>query len=246
MMRGKISKRLEAVMSLVSAGNVLADIGTDHGYVPITLVEQGRIPRAIAMDINRGPLERAKENIAAGGMDAYIETRLSDGVAALRPGEADTILLAGMGGGLMIHILKEGREVCMSAKELVLQPQSELSVLRHFLAESGYLTEQEDMVEEDGKYYPMMRVRYASKEGRMEPELFALYGRGLLTGRHPVLYAFLRRENEIYRELFKNLEKRPQTEAILQRRQEVEAALEKNREALDYYEKEKGIWEKEW
>ena len=101
----KISERLCTAASLVSEGNRLADVGTDHGYVPIYLLQQKRIPSAVAMDINRGPLERAKEHIRLYQLDEYIQTRLSDGVEALLPGEADTILIAGMGGGLVIHIM---------------------------------------------------------------------------------------------------------------------------------------------
>lgn len=156
----KISERLTVAASLVSRGNVLADVGTDHGYVPIYLVEKKVIPRAIAMDINRGPLERAKEHIAQYGMGEYIQTRLSDGVSALSLGEADTILIAGMGGGLVMHILEDGAVVCQSARELVLQPQSELERVRRYLHENGYVTDVEEMVEEEGKYYPMMRVHF--------------------------------------------------------------------------------------
>ena len=124
----KLSERLATAASLVSEGNKLADVGTDHGYVPICLVLEKKIPGAVAMDINRGPLVRAREHIRQYGLETYIQTRLSDGVAALAPGEADSILAAGMGGGLVMHILSEGQEVCRKAKELILQPQSELIV----------------------------------------------------------------------------------------------------------------------
>ena len=93
---------MKAVASMVTAGNVLADVGTDHGYVPIALVQRKKIPRAIAMDINKGPLQRACEHIAEFRLEDYIETRLSDGVAKLEVGEVDTILVAGMGGELAL------------------------------------------------------------------------------------------------------------------------------------------------
>ncbi|MBR5315862.1 MAG: SAM-dependent methyltransferase, partial [Firmicutes bacterium] len=128
----KLSKRMKAVASMVTPGNVLADVGTDHGYVPISLVQRKRIPRAIAMDINKGPLQRACEHIAEFQLEECIETRLSDGVKKLEVGEVDSILIAGMGGELVIHILTDGMEVCRSAKELILQPQSELEKVRQF------------------------------------------------------------------------------------------------------------------
>ena len=105
----KISDRLKTAASLIREGAVLADVGTDHGYVPIYLLEQKKIKSAIAMDINKGPLERAREHIHLYGMDAYIQTRLSDGVAALEKGEADSILIAGMGGGLVMHLRRRKR-----------------------------------------------------------------------------------------------------------------------------------------
>lgn len=146
----KISERLRTAAGLIGEGERLADVGTDHGYVPIYLVERKHIPSAIAMDIRTGPLERAREHIRMYGMEDYIQTRLSDGVAALKPGEADTILIAGMGGGLVKHILESGRVICEQAHGLVLQPQSELPKVRRFLMENGYVTEREEMVMEDG------------------------------------------------------------------------------------------------
>lgn len=232
----KISKRLTMAASLISDGKVLADVGTDHGYVPIYLVEQGKIHRAIAMDINRGPLERAREHIVQYGMEQYIETRLSDGVKALGMGEADAILVAGMGGGLVIHILTEGRAICRTAGELILQPQSELERVRRFLTEEGYVTDSEEMVEEDGKYYPMMRVHYAPLQQKEEQkQIFFIYGRSLLENKHPVLLEFLKKEQNIYQGILENLKKQPQTEQIVSRIQEIESALEQNKEALHYY-----------
>ena len=94
----KLSKRLQTVAHQVKCGGVAADIGCDHGFTSIYLIEQGLAKHVIAMDINEGPLERAKEHIREYGMEADIETRLSDGTAKLAPGEADTLLISGMGG----------------------------------------------------------------------------------------------------------------------------------------------------
>lgn len=237
----KISNRLKAVASLISEGNVLADVGTDHGYVPIYLMQQGKIPRAIAMDINKGPLERAREHIMLFGMGDYIETRLSDGLAALKEGEAESVLIAGMGGGLVIHILEAGSGIAKKAKELVLQPQSELERVRRFLEENGYVTEAEDMVFEDGKYYPMMRVCYApeklSQERGEKLQSDYIYGAGLLAQRHPVLLEYLKKEKTTYHGIYENLKKQPPSEHIRMRRKEIEAAISQNEKALSYYDK---------
>lgn len=120
--------------SMVTTGGILADIGTDHAYVPIALVQRQKIKGAIAMDINEGPLARAQEHIRAARLEEYIQTRLSDGAEALLPNEADSILIAGMGGELILHILTEGESVCSTAKELILQPQSEIHKVREYLA----------------------------------------------------------------------------------------------------------------
>ena len=149
---------MKAVASMVTPGSVLADVGTDHGYVPISLVQHKKIPKAIAMDVNVGPLQRAREHIAEFQLEEFIETRLSDGVKELEVGEVDSILIAGMGGELVIRILTDGMEVCRNAKELILQPQSDLEKVRQFLREKKYKIVDEDMVIEDGKYYPMMKV----------------------------------------------------------------------------------------
>lgn len=234
----KISERLIMAASLVSDGNILADVGTDHGYVPIYLLEHKRIPRAIAMDINRGPLERANEHISMYGMNNYIETRLSDGVQALAVGEADSILIAGMGGGLVIHILTDGAKVCMAAKELILQPQSELARVRKFLAENGYVIMQEEMVKEDGKYYPMMRVSYQPYQKKAfdeNEEVFDSYGELLLKRKHPVLLDYLKKEQKVQENILKQLRAQPETEQIRQRIGEVENICRLNSEGLAYY-----------
>lgn len=126
----QISRRLKAVAGFVGKGCVLADVGCDHGYIPIYLLQKEQIPKAIAMDVNEGPLLRAKAHIREWGLENYIETRLSDGVQALKRGEVQSVVIAGMGGPLMEKILLEGREVLLEISELILQPQSEIAHFR--------------------------------------------------------------------------------------------------------------------
>ena len=119
----QLSLRLSAIAGLVTRGNRLVDVGCDHGYLPVSLYLDGKIPGAIAMDVRKGPLSRAQEHISQYGLDAYIETRLSDGLEALKPGEGDTLVIAGMGGPLMERILTDGAEVRESFREMILQRQ---------------------------------------------------------------------------------------------------------------------------
>ena len=104
----QLSKRLSAVAEFVTPGGCLVDVGTDHGYVPIALLEQKKISSAIAMDVNRGPLERAREHIAQYNMGDYIETRLSDGIHALQAGEGDSLLIAGSRGRSLLRNFLSG------------------------------------------------------------------------------------------------------------------------------------------
>jgi len=173
---------------MVTRGYRLADIGTDHGFVPIWLVRNGVIPSAIAMDVNRGPLERAREHIAQAGLEGYIRTRLSDGLAGLRKGEADSILIAGMGGALTQRILEKDPPQSLGAAELILQPQSEISKVREYLCRSGWKIDAEDMVLEDGKYYPMMHC--VRGEMTLTPEE-SEFGPCLIASGHPVLRKYL-------------------------------------------------------
>ena len=189
----QLSQRLSSVASMVTAGNCLADVGTDHGYVPIYLYERNIIPRAIAMDVNKGPLERAALHIAESGMKEAIETRLSDGLTALKPGEADSVVIAGMGGPLIIRILSAHPEITESLKELILQPQSEISEVRIWLYEQGYEIVEEHMVFEDGKYYPMFKA-VKNPEAEKLTNLEYKYGKISVLGEPEVLRAYLVRE----------------------------------------------------
>ncbi len=210
---------------MVTSGLCLADIGTDHGYIPIELVRSGRVPRAIAMDVNRGPLLRAREHIARYGLEDRIETRLSDGLSALAPGEAESIVIAGMGGPLTIRILEEGPKVLADCRELILQPQSEIRQVREYLEQKGYAILEEDMILEEGKFYPMMRaVKSAGGQKKMSgPEL--CYGPVLLEKKHPVLREYLDQEERLKLRVLEALEGK-KTEAAANRRLELAGELE--------------------
>ena len=240
----ELSKRLQAVASLVSDGYRLADIGTDHAFIPISLTESGRIPGAVAMDVNRGPLLRAQANIREHGQEKRIGIRISDGFAALKQGEVDSAVIAGMGGPLMIRILKDGESVVRSLKECILQPQSEIEKVRAFLLEEGFFFLEEDMVEEEGKYYPMMKVRPPSdigktgkKKERFEQEWSEVelrYGKLLLKEKHPVLRKYLQREIRIRLQILEGLEKASAEQAD-RRRKELEHELRIAEKGMEYY-----------
>lgn len=231
----KLSQRMEAVCKLLTGGNILADVGCDHGYVAIAMVEREICPSAIAMDIRPGPLAQAASNIADRGLTDKIETRLSDGVKALQPKEAQSIVIAGMGGDLVVHILSEGKEVCRKAKELILQPQSEIQKVRQYLWQENYEITKEDMVLEEGKYYPMMRVVPVSQKP-IKPKPYEMeYGAYLLSQKNPVLLQYLQKEQQTLCRIENNLKAQNQTEAISARLTQVRQKLNQNKEAQMIY-----------
>lgn len=229
----QISRRLQSVAAFVQEGKRLADVGCDHGYIPIYLLQKKKIEKAIAMDINQGPLMRAKEHIQEWGLENYIDTRLSDGVKALKPNEVQSVVIAGMGGPLMEKILTEGNEVLQTVTELILQPQSEIGHFRRFLIENGYEITHEEMILEDGKYYPIMRAVHGKAKEQTEAEY--LYGKKLLQNRNPVLKEFLDREQVNAEELLEKL-KNSQTPSAKARISELEKEWKDRKEALTYYE----------
>ena len=228
----ELSKRLFMTASMVERGSIVADVGCDHGYTAIYLVQNGICPRVLAMDVNEGPLARAREHIREAGLSAYIETRLSDGLSAMqwvkeetgpdggadhgRRPEADTLLMAGIGGRLAARILEDATQKLFRMRTVIVQPQSELWLVRRTFKRLGYRIAAEDMVKEDGKFYTALLARNTRMTGSGEegpaavydteapamPQDLSLseevwrdagerYGYPLIVSRHPVLLEYL-------------------------------------------------------
>ncbi len=223
-----ISKRLEQVAGLVTH-DVIADIGTDHGYVPIYLYKKGKIRKAYACDVRKGPLEKCRQNIKLHGAEGVIETRLGSGLMPLLPGEAETAIMAGMGGMLIVHILEDSPAVAESLQELVLSPQRDFGEVRKYLHKIGFAIREEHMLKEDGKPYVLMRCEKG--EEKYSREIEYLYGKLLLEKKEPVLKELLLHEEGKYSRLLESL-KQNQTENAQKRLPEVEEKLALMREAL--------------
>lgn len=202
----QLSKRLLAAAGMITKGNIVADIGCDHAYTSIYLCQAGIAPRVIAMDVNKGPLVGARAHVEEAGLAGQIDIRLSDGLQKLLPGEADSVLLCGMGGLLMIKILSDYPECTASLKELVLQPQSEVAEVRRFLHKQGYKITGEHMLKEEGKFYVMMRAVPCAEPQSYETECDYLYGKLLLDEKNKVLGEFLEREHRLRSEVLNALE----------------------------------------
>ena len=213
----------------------MVDVGCDHGYLPVYLVMNHRIPGAIAADVGKGPLERAREHICRYHMQNYIETRLCDGLSGISAGEGDTLVIAGMGGPLMEKILSDNPEVRDSFQELILQPQSDIPRFRHFLMSNGYRITEEKMILEDGKFYPMMKAIRDQKRNESWTPLEEMFGKYLLQEKNPVLQQFLQRELRIRQNILTKLQK-AETEETKKRRNEVEEEKQLILAALNIYE----------
>lgn len=151
----QLPKRLETIIERLPASGCLADIGCDHAYVAIEAVRRGKATRALACDVRKGPLQQAAEHIICAGLAGKIETRLSDGLEKVAPGEADTVVVAGMGGPLMERILQGRLE---DFRHFVLSPQSEIPHFRRFLLAEGMQIDEETMLIDEGKYYVILNV----------------------------------------------------------------------------------------
>lgn len=187
-----LSKRLARIASFVPPGSRIADVGTDHGYIPIYLVEKGIAPCAIAMDVRLGPLERAAKHVRRQGLKERITLRLSDGLDKLEPGEADTVIISGLGGPLMMEILRRGSRVAETIQSFVLSPQSDIPGVRVFLRENGYRIEREAFLKDEGKYYTVMLAVHG--ESGPADSIDDRYGGYLLRQGDPVLREYLNRE----------------------------------------------------
>lgn len=171
-----LGNRLSLCASMVRVGTALADVGTDHAYLPVWLAKQGLIRSAVAADIRPGPLERASANIARYGVEDLVSARLSDGLDRIKPNEAEDVVIAGMGGLMMVHILERAPWLKETGRRLILQPMTKAEKLRGFLVRQGFLIEREQAVEEEGHVYSVMRVFFCPQE-RQEGELFDYIGR---------------------------------------------------------------------
>jgi tRNA (adenine22-N1)-methyltransferase len=233
--RVSISARLTALAQMVTPGNRVCDVGCDHGLLAVYLVQRHISPYVIAMDVRKGPLGNAAKHVLLYDLSAYIETRLSDGLNSLRAGEAQTILCAGMGGRLMMRILRDGSQVIQSADELILQPQSEIPQFRRFLREEGYCIFRENMIEENGKYYFLMKVRRTGEPDLLPEPMIDSFGPCLLSERSPVLYRYLRERETKTRTLIRTLTE-VSTERGGERLHLLTQELSLIRQALSFYD----------
>ena len=184
-----ISKRLELVASFVPQGAILLDVGSDHAYLPIELIERGQIESAIAGEVVEGPYQSAVKNVEAHGLKEKIHVRLANGLAAFE--EADqvsVITIAGMGGRLIARILEEGLDKLADVERLILQPNNREDDLRIWLQDNGFQIVAESILEEAGKFYEILvveagQMKLSASDVRFGPFLSKEVSPGFVRGR---------------------------------------------------------------
>ena len=233
----RISDRLRIVAHMCDKGAVVADIGTDHGYLPIYLVQEGIAPSAIAMDLRKGPLEKAKKHICDNCLEDRIQTRLSDGLEKLSKNEADIITICGMGGRLIADIVTKGKDVITQNTILVVSPQSEVGEFRHFLVSQGFEIEDEQMLKEDGKYYFIIKCRKSEESVCSEfSETQYQYGWRLLDSKDKTLYEYLIKEKETNEGISNSIKKDESNPTVKLRLQQLSQKNNIIMKALSYYD----------
>ena len=219
---------MEAIVSMVTPGLKVADVGCDHAFIDIALVSGGTAPAALAMDINEGPLQRAGSNVSQAGLSDKITLRLSDGLDRYIKGEASSLIISGMGGPLMCDILdrylntvSEGKsekpfDNTCDFKEMILSPQSETDDFRAYISSVGLRIADERMVLDEGKFYTIIRaVPDGVRHELTEAEL--LFGPVLISRLDPVLKEYLEFRLKADDTVLCKLKSEAETDAIRER-----------------------------
>lgn len=181
-----LGSRLKTVADFVPPKSIIADIGTDHGYLPIELIKSGKCPKAIAGDVNEGPYLAAKRSVRDAGLLSKIDIRLGSGLSILQKNEVDIAIFCGMGGNLIRQLLTDEPDIVNSLKGLILQPQQGYSALRHYLYEINWHIADEAIAKEDGRIY---QIIYAVPGKADMPSKIEFEIGPILNSKRPPLFA---------------------------------------------------------
>jgi tRNA (adenine22-N1)-methyltransferase len=194
----QLSHRLATIAECVPKDSKVVDVGTDHAYIPIYLIKNNLIKTCIATDINSGPLQKAKLNMQLHRVE-NIELKLTNGLQGVKCKEADTIIIAGMGGYLMIDILKNSLELVQSAKRLILQPQQDIAQVRKFLHYIGFKIEDEVFIQDDEKYYTVIIAVLGNEKYNHEYDY--VYGKILIDKKTALFQHWMQQKQQKLKEI---------------------------------------------
>lgn len=197
----KLSTRLEFIVNHIDKVISLSDIGTDHGYVPLYALRKELCEKAIACDINKDPLDKARLNALLEGMGDELEFRLGSGLQPIKAGEVQAVIIAGMGGILIKEILEKDKAKVDNLDYLILQPAQNPELLREYLYTNDYEIITEDLCVDDGKYYELFKVRRKEGENTGLDNIYYEVSPKLLMGRHPLMKEYLESKVENYNKI---------------------------------------------
>lgn len=198
----QLSNRLNTIAKCVPKGSRVIDVGTDHAYIPIYLMKNKIASACIATDIHKGPLEKAKLNMKAHGID-NIRLKLTNGLEGIGEDEGDIIIIAGMGGCLIIDILKNNLPLAKHVQKLILQPQQDISRVRRFLHETGFKIEDEEIVEDAEKYYTTIIASVGNE--KYEKDYEYQYGKLLIDKKSNVFKIYMNKKQEKLAEIYNSI-----------------------------------------
>ena len=198
--------RLKLIADKVPKCGVFADIGTDHAYLPIYLIKNNICTHAIASDVKPGPIRVANRNIMSHRLESKVETRMGSGLDTLKLGEADTIVIAGMGGTLLAQLLDEGKDKAQRAKNLVLQPMNDLDIVRKWLYNNGFKIYDEQMVDEGEKIYTVICAAFEKANHEAREEFYYHVGEWLIEKKDPLLNKYCKMKIRQLERVLKQLE----------------------------------------
>jgi len=220
----KLSKRLEAVASFVEQDATLADIGSDHAYLPCYLVNAGKISKAIAGEVVKGPYESAIRNVRKKGLSDEITVRLANGLEAVHESDGiDTVSIAGMGGPLIASILNNGNEKLKNVKRIITQPNIHASSIREWAVQNGWKIVDEHILKEDNKIYEIIVLERGQAK---YSELEMIVGPFLLKQKSEVFLEKWERETEEWKRVLESLKNAGHTKEINDRKEQLQNKIE--------------------
>jgi len=222
----KLTDRLLKIASLVTEGKKVADIGTDHGYIPVYLLNQGKVPYAILADVNKGPLENARGEVRHNKLLDKVDLRLGSGIEVLEKGEVDEVIIAGMGGILISELLEAKLEVAHSVDKLILQPMQAQNELRKYLLNNGFEILDEVLVKEDFRIYEIIIAKYTGKNTVVSDDIYYEVGIKLIENKDPLLNEFIDKKIYMYNSIIKKIEGKS-SEGIEKKIKESKDSIEK-------------------
>ncbi|HBF8940193.1 TPA: SAM-dependent methyltransferase, partial [Clostridioides difficile] len=222
----KLTDRLLKIASLASDGKKIADIGTDHGYIPVYLLKEGKVPFAVLADVNKGPLDNAHKEVIQNNLLDKVDLRLGSGIEILEIGEVEEVIIAGMGGILISELLEAKKEVAHNVEKLILQPMQAQEELRYYLLNNGYEILEEVLVREDFRIYEIIVAKYTGKNTIIEDEIYYEVGIKLLENKDSLFNDFIEKKIKTYSSIVNKLEGK-NGEAIDKKRKESEVAIKK-------------------